>query len=319
MGGSISCESSGLGHGAIFTATFRLHAKPTSRKPSVDSEAISWPPSLGLYRPSQRSSVASEDSPEAVKACAALLIAAAAAAEDTRRVEAAAAAAALAAGPAQLGRITPVVLVVPAAAAAIGGRKARKSSLVTAGAPAEKVSLPVALVLVTPAAASRRHEACRQSPKTAGYPAEVVSLPVAFKRMRVVAADDDSLCRTVLGLVIKARALLRPPCACRPLPGRLCCAGPLRRRSCVPGSQRAGFDCTLCTNGEEVEALVRASPGIYDLIIMDGSMGGGAKDGLPTLRRLQALYAALQARTRPGALPARLQASVGCARWPRAR
>ena len=299
MGGSISCESSGLGHGAIFTATFRLHAKPTSRKPSVDSEAISWPPSLGLYRPSQRSSVASEDSPEAVKACAALLIAAAAAAEDTRRVEAAAAAAALAAGPAQLGRITPVVLVIPAAAAAaaIGSREALKSSPKLESVPTETVSLPVALVLVAPAAASatRICEARKSSPKLVDAPAEVVSLPVAFKRMRVLAADDDSL-----SWALSSRC-------CEPLPSLRVPPGPEAAGLLL--SQRAGFDCTLCTNGEEVEALVRFSPGIYDLIIMDGSMGGGSKDGLPTLRRLQALYAALQART-PRAPPARLQASA---------
>ena len=54
------------------------------------------------------------------------------------------------------------------------------------------------------------------------------------------------------------------------------------------------------------QALVKNSTQKVNLILLDGNMGGGERDGLPTLLRLRALYAERQARswfgTSPGGL-----------------
>lgn len=73
---------------------------------------------------------------------------------------------------------------------------------------------------------------------------------------------------------------------------RVCFAedDPLLRRVTSMSLRMAHFTCEAFEDGAKASAAIEADPSRFHLVCLDGSMGGGEKDGLPTLRRIQEFF-----------------------------
>lgn len=65
---------------------------------------------------------------------------------------------------------------------------------------------------------------------------------------------------------------------------------PLLRRVTSMTLGVAGFAADVFEDGLAASAAVEAAPGRFDVVILDGNMGGGDRDGLETLRRLSRFF-----------------------------